>query len=84
MPDGHLWSGRSEGDCQRVLCHAFNRIGMHARILLRIAPDKAIAEEDRTYTAEDGLPHNWVWDVLQDLKGDLWLGSWNGLGHYSL
>jgi len=31
------------------------------------------------YTIDDGLPHNVVYDILQDKKGYLWLGTDDGL-----
>jgi ligand-binding sensor domain-containing protein/two-component sensor histidine kinase len=36
----------------------------------------------KTYTAQDGLPHSYIYSVLQDSKGYLWVGTRYGLGRY--
>ena len=29
-------------------------------------------------TVENGLPHNWVYDIFQDSGGRIWVGTWGG------
>lgn len=36
----------------------------------------------RHYTVDDGLPHNIGFDILQDDKGFIWLGTDNGLARF--
>lgn len=36
----------------------------------------------KTYTAQDGLPHSYVYAILQDSKGYLWIGTRYGLGRF--
>jgi signal transduction histidine kinase/DNA-binding response OmpR family regulator/ligand-binding sensor domain-containing protein len=35
------------------------------------------------YTISDGLPHNTIWAMLEDLRGDLWLGTDHGLARFN-
>lgn len=39
--------------------------------------------EDDTFvweslTTRNGLPHNWIYDLYQDSKGRIWVGTWGG------
>jgi len=39
--------------------------------------------EDDTFgweslTTKNGLPHNWIYDLYQDTKGRIWVGTWGG------
>jgi ligand-binding sensor domain-containing protein len=36
----------------------------------------------KTYTAQDGLPHSYIYALLQDSKGYLWVGTRYGLGRF--
>jgi ligand-binding sensor domain-containing protein len=36
----------------------------------------------RTFTTENGLPHNTVLSIAQDKTGFLWIGTWDGLSRY--
>ena len=29
-------------------------------------------------TRQDGLPHNWIYDLYQDSRGRIWVGTWGG------
>jgi ligand-binding sensor domain-containing protein len=29
-------------------------------------------------TARDGLPNNWIYDLFQDSRGNIWVGTWGG------
>jgi ligand-binding sensor domain-containing protein len=29
----------------------------------------------KTYTSQDGLPHSYIYEILQDNKGYLWVGT---------
>lgn len=29
-------------------------------------------------TTRDGLPHNWIYDLFQDSRGRIWVGTWGG------
>ena len=31
-----------------------------------------------TITTENGLPHNWIYDIFQDSRGRMWVGTWGG------
>jgi ligand-binding sensor domain-containing protein len=31
-----------------------------------------------TITRQDGLPHNWIYDIYQDSTGRIWVGTWGG------
>jgi ligand-binding sensor domain-containing protein len=31
-----------------------------------------------TITTKEGLPHNWIYDLFQDSKGRIWVGTWGG------
>lgn len=31
-----------------------------------------------TLTTRDGLPHNWVYDLFEDSRGRMWVGTWGG------
>jgi ligand-binding sensor domain-containing protein len=31
-----------------------------------------------SYTAANGLPHNWIYDLFQDSAGTIWVGTWGG------
>jgi ligand-binding sensor domain-containing protein len=34
-------------------------------------------------TTRDGLPHNWIYDLFEDSRGRMWVGTWGGgLGLY--
>jgi ligand-binding sensor domain-containing protein len=32
----------------------------------------------KSISTEDGLPHNWIYDLFQDSKGNIWVGTWGG------
>ncbi|MEA3440284.1 MAG: two-component regulator propeller domain-containing protein, partial [Chloroflexota bacterium] len=31
-----------------------------------------------TITTQNGLPHNWIYDIFQDSTGRMWVGTWGG------
>jgi ligand-binding sensor domain-containing protein len=31
-----------------------------------------------SFTVENGLPNNWIYDLFQDSKGNIWVGTWGG------
>jgi ligand-binding sensor domain-containing protein len=31
-----------------------------------------------SFTTENGLPNNWIYDLFQDSKGNIWVGTWGG------
>lgn len=31
-----------------------------------------------TITTQNGLPHNWIYDLFQDSQGRIWVGTWGG------
>lgn len=31
-----------------------------------------------TITTQNGLPHNWIYDIYQDSTGRIWVGTWGG------
>lgn len=31
-----------------------------------------------TITTKNGLPHSWIYDLFQDRKGNIWVGTWGG------
>ncbi|MBT7915742.1 SpoIIE family protein phosphatase, partial [Candidatus Bathyarchaeota archaeon] len=41
-----------------------------------------VGEEWTTYTTADGLPSNGVMSVLEDRKGNIWVGTWEGACWY--
>ena len=41
---------------------------------LRIGEDDAFSWD--SITAENGLPNNWIYDLFQDSKGTIWVGTW--------
>ena len=34
-------------------------------------------------TEADGLPSNFIWSLYEDSKGNIWIGSLNGLSKYN-
>jgi len=48
--------------------------------LQRFNRDTGVIE--RTYTVDDGLAHNAVWSVYEDVQGFLWLSTSNGLSRF--
>jgi len=36
----------------------------------------------KTFTTENGLPHNHVYDIVQDQNGFIWIATWDGLSRY--
>jgi len=36
----------------------------------------------KTFTTENGLPHNHVHSIAQDCTGFLWIATWDGLSRY--
>ncbi len=35
-------------------------------------------------TTENGLPHNWIYDLFEDSLGNIWIGTWGGgLGKFA-
>ncbi len=32
----------------------------------------------KSISTKDGLPHNWIYDLFQDSKGNIWVGTWGG------
>src|SRR5205085_5076976 len=36
----------------------------------------------RHYSIEEGLPSNIIFGILEDLSGDLWISTANGISHY--
>jgi ligand-binding sensor domain-containing protein len=31
-----------------------------------------------TITTQNGLPHNWIYDLFEDSRGRIWVGTWGG------
>lgn len=53
-------------------------------LLLTFITD-AVAQQDyklRFYDDSDGLPHNHLTKIVEDRKGMIWIGTWNGLCRY--
>ncbi len=38
-------------------------------------PDRMIWE---SITTQNGLPHNWIYDLFEDSRGRIWVGTWGG------
>ena len=36
----------------------------------------------RTYTRDDGLPYNYVLDIIRDQTGFMWISTWDGLSRF--
>lgn len=55
--------------------------------LLFICPMLVFAQKNnfhfKTLTTTDGLSQNYVFTILQDQKGFMWFGTWNGLNKYN-
>jgi len=32
----------------------------------------------KSITTKEGLPHNWIYDLFQDSRGRIWVGTWGG------
>ena len=51
-------------------------------LLTGIQPILAQQNLFKTYSVNDGLPHNHVRCIYQDSKGFIWIGTWEGLSKY--
>ena len=55
-------------------------------LLLNFSPFKNLNGQDnyyvKTFTTENGIPHNHVRAIAQDQQGFLWIATWDGLSRY--
>jgi signal transduction histidine kinase/ligand-binding sensor domain-containing protein len=55
-------------------------------IICLLAGHKASCQEKERafnhYTQAEGLSNNWVFSILKDTRGFLWVGTWNGLNKF--
>ena len=36
----------------------------------------------KTFTTDNGLPHNFIQSIAQDQTGFIWIATWDGLSRY--
>jgi len=49
-------------------------------------PDLSVGQENfavKTFTTDQGLPHNHVFEIAQDQSGFLWIATWDGLSRWN-
>lgn len=85
-PSRLLFPPRRSGASRRSCARAF-RTGLSAGLFLLALRGVAAMETDdqyhaRTWTTDDGLPHNFIISIVQDKQGYLWLATTGGLCRY--
>jgi len=97
--DGTIWAGTSDGSLQWLGGQRFHRFSLPSHgSVLRIMEDGAgnmwlgtrrglVQIRDgqvvRTYTQNDGLPNDAVFEVTEAQDGSLWIGTLDGLSHFA-
>jgi len=64
----------------------FKAVFLKLTFLLSFCPLINLQGQDnyysKTFTTENGLPHNHIYDITQDSIGFLWIATWDGLSRY--
>ena len=68
--------------CQGMLCLSRKRIVF---ILLSVLTSHAFSQNYnfRNFNLEDGLAQSYIYSIVQDVQGYLWVGTGNGLSRYN-
>jgi ligand-binding sensor domain-containing protein len=64
------WESRARAASRGEVCELMRRF------LAETGADEPFEWE--SFTSDNGLPHNWIYDIFQDSRGTIWVGTWGG------
>jgi len=83
MEENETYGENTFTQIRQLYCDRYGYIWIGTKAGLRKYNPKNKTFKDYTIYTESSIPHNWIFEIMEDHKGNLWIGTFRGFARYN-